>query len=252
MSTIGTPAAYGISKYLVEIIQPTLDKNNKIQNSTSFVHEAKDWKIEPTEIQVFYDVVNLYPSVPLDRSIQVIVEFLQDDHAELKKRTKLNLTDIQQLLELCLSECYFLYNNVIWTLENSGPIGLAAMAVLSECYLQRIEHISITQALTLNLAPKAFKRFVDDGHARFSNREQSLQFLDILNSQDPSIQYTIEFENENKQLSFLDVTITNTGNNSYDFKLFRKTSITNVQIKPNSNIAPHIAMGVFKGFLSRA
>ena len=105
--TIGTPA-YGISKYLVEIIQPTLNKsNNKIQNSTSFVHEAKDWKIEPTEIQVSYDAVKLYPSVPLDRSIQVIVEFLQDDHAELKKRTKLNLTDIQQLLELCLSECYF-------------------------------------------------------------------------------------------------------------------------------------------------
>ena len=113
VSTIGTPA-YGMSKYLVEIIQPTLNKsNNKIQNSTSFVHEAKDWKIEPTEIQVSYDLVNLFPSVPLDTSIQVIIEFLQDDHAELKKRTKLNLTDIQQLLELCLSECYSLYNNVI-------------------------------------------------------------------------------------------------------------------------------------------
>ena len=107
VSTIGT-SAYGITKYFVQIIQPKLNKSNyKIQNSTSFVHEAKDWKIEPTETQVSYDVVNLYPSVPLDRSIKVIVEFLQDDHAELKKRTKLNLTDIQQLLELCLSECYF-------------------------------------------------------------------------------------------------------------------------------------------------
>ena len=113
VSTIGTPA-YGIFKYLVQIIQPTLNKsNNKIQNSTSFVHEAKDRKIEPNETQVSYDVVNLYPSVPLNRSIQVIAEFLQDDHAELKKRTKLNVTDIQQLLELCLSEFYFLYNNVI-------------------------------------------------------------------------------------------------------------------------------------------
>ena len=82
VSTIGT-LAYGISKYLIEIIQPTLNKNNnKIQTSTSFVHEVKDWKIELTEIQVSYDVVNLYPSVPLDRSIQVIVECLQDDHAE--------------------------------------------------------------------------------------------------------------------------------------------------------------------------
>ena len=107
LSIMGTPT-YGISKYLVQIIQPKLNKsNNKIQNSTSFVHEPKDWKIEPTETQLSRDVVNLYPSVPLDRSIQVIVEFLQDDHAELKKRTKLNLTDIQQLLELSLNECFF-------------------------------------------------------------------------------------------------------------------------------------------------
>ena len=87
------------------------------------------------------------------------------------------------------------------------------MVVLSECYLERIEYISITQPLNLNLALKPSKRFFDDSHPRFNNREQSLQFLDILNSQDPSIQYTIEFENENKQLNFLDITITNTGNN---------------------------------------
>ena len=77
VSTIGTPA-YRISKYLAQISQPTLNKsNNKIQNSTSFAHEPKDWKIEPNEIQVYYGVANLYLSVPLDRSIQVIVEFLQ-------------------------------------------------------------------------------------------------------------------------------------------------------------------------------
>ena len=63
--------------------------------------------MEPTEIQVSYDVVNVYQSVPLDRSVRVIVEFLQDDHAELKKRTKLSLEDIKQLLELCLVNVIF-------------------------------------------------------------------------------------------------------------------------------------------------
>ena len=135
VSTIGT-LAYRISKYLAEVIQPTLNKNNnKTQNSTSFVHEEKDWKIKPTETQVSFDLVNLYPSVPLDRSIQVIVESLQDFHAKLKKRAKLNLTDIQQLLELCLSECVFLCDNVIWALKILEPIGLSIMVVLSECYL---------------------------------------------------------------------------------------------------------------------
>ena len=63
-------------KYLAEIIPPTINKNNnKIQNSTSFVHGAKDWKIKPTEIQVSYDVVNLYPSVPLTDLLKPLLNF---------------------------------------------------------------------------------------------------------------------------------------------------------------------------------
>ena len=79
VSTTGTPP-YGISKYPVKIIQPTLNKSqHKIKNSAEFVNEAKTWKISPTEIQVSYDVVNLYPSVPLDKAIDVIVEYLKND-----------------------------------------------------------------------------------------------------------------------------------------------------------------------------
>ena len=66
------------------------------------------------------------------------------------------------------------------------------------------------------------------------------------------IPYTIEYENEHKEQNFLDVTIKNNLNQSYDFAVHRKPAITNVQIKPHSNICPNIAMGIFKGFLSRA
>ena len=116
--------------------------------------------------------------------------------------------------------------------------------------LQRIEHISITRALTVNITTKIFRRFADDSHVRFKTSKRSLKFLDILNRQDLSIQYTTEFEYGSKQLSFLDVTITNISYNSYDLKIFRKILTTNVQIKPNSSIAAHITIGVFKGLLS--
>ena len=59
VSTIGTPP-YGISKYLIEILQPTLNKNeHRVINSSSFVNEAKTWSIEPTKVQVSYDVVKI-------------------------------------------------------------------------------------------------------------------------------------------------------------------------------------------------
>ena len=122
------------------------------------------------------------------------------------------------------------------------------MIVLSESYIQRLEEKSIALSFALNISPKTFKRYVDHSHARFENKQKSLQFFEILNKQDSSIQYTIEFDNNQKQLNFLDITT----KNGTDFKIFRKPAITNVQIKSNSNMAPSVSVSVFKRFSSRA
>ena len=91
------------------------------------------------------------------------------------------------------------------------------MVVLSESYLQNYEKNAIELALRFDIAPKTFCRYVDDSHARFGSRNNANEFLNVLNSQEPQIQYTIEYENEHKELNFLDVTIKNNLNQSYDF-----------------------------------
>ena len=162
---IGTPP-YEISKYLVDIIQATLNKNqHKVKNSKSFVSQAQTWKIEPDEIQVSYDVTNLYPSIPINKVIDVILQQLSEDYEDLKTRTKLTLVDIQQLIELCVSERYFFRDNVIWNLLNSGPIGISIMVVLSKSYLQNLEKKAIELASRFDIAPKTFRRYDDDSHA---------------------------------------------------------------------------------------
>ena len=126
------------------------------------------------------------------------------------------------------------------------------MVILSESYLQNLEKNAIELALTFDIAPKTFRRYVDDTHARFGSRNNATEFLNVLNSQDSQIQYTIEYENDHKELNFLDATIRNNLNHSYNFAVYRKPVITNVQIKPHSNICLNIVVGVFKGSLSRA
>ena len=126
------------------------------------------------------------------------------------------------------------------------------MVVLSESYLQYLEKNTIELALTFDIETKTFHRYVDDSHARFGSRNNANEFLNVLNSQDPQIQYTIEYESDHKELNFLDVTIRNNLNQSYDFAVYRKPAITNIQVKPHSSICPNIVMGVFKGFLLRA
>ena len=136
---------------------------------------------------------------------------LSEDYEDLKTRTKLTLVDIQQLIELCVSECYFLWDNVIWNLLNSGPIGFSIMVVLSESYLQNLEKNAVELPLRFGIAPKTFRRYVDDdSYAPFGSRNNVNEFLNILNSQDSQIQYTIAYENGHKELNFLDVTIKTT------------------------------------------
>ena len=253
VSTIGSPP-YGISSYLVKIIQPTLDKcENRLKNSRSFVNKAKTWTISPNEIQVSYDVVNLYPSVPLKEATSVLMDVLNKD-PELSKRTKLSIAQVKRLIELCLSKCYFIWNDEIHILKDSGPIGLSIMVVMAESFLQVLEAKAINEALNLQppIIPLSYYRYVDDSHSRFINLQCAEKFLDVLNNQHGQIKYTIETESKDKELQFLDTKVINTGDGKYEFCIFRKSAITNVQIKPESSHDPKILRGVFKGFIDRA
>ena len=108
------------------------------------------------------------------------------------------------------------------------------------------------EALAVQIQPKTFKRYVEDSHARFTSKHHANIFRETLKKQDSAIQYTIEYENENRSLNFLDINITNTINNKYEFKVHRKNVITNIHFKPTSCINPNIIKSVFKGFLHRA
>ena len=203
-----------------------------MKNSSTFVDLSKTWTIDPNEVQVSFDVVNLYPSAPIKEAIDIVAEMLKSD-LSLRQRTKLSVDDLRQLMELCLSKCYFLWNDKIYLLKNSAPIGLALMVVMAESFLQHHEKNAIETSSNQipSIAPKSFLRYVDDSHARFENIDHARTFQEILNNQDKNIEYTIETENSSsKSLQFLDLDITN-DNGQYTFKVHRKNAITNVQLK---------------------
>ena len=67
-------------RYLVEIIQPNLSKKkHSVLNSSSFAEESKKRNKSLSEIQTFFNAVNIYPSVPIDEAVAVIIEILNND-----------------------------------------------------------------------------------------------------------------------------------------------------------------------------
>ena len=143
------------------------------------------------EIQVSYDVIALYPSVPITKAIENLMNMLTSDIRNFETRTIFKLRHIKQLLEVCLYKSYLLWNNQNHSLENSGPIGLSLMVVLAESFLQTIEkraiNIAINKPIPVN--PITRKGYVDDTHDRFKNKQLSEEFLKILNNQEPRIQF---------------------------------------------------------------
>ena len=73
------------------------------------------------------------------------------------------------------------------------------------------EQRAIELALTKKppVAPKSFLWYVDDSHALFNNLQSAIEFKTILNNQDPNIQYTMDAEDADKSLQFLDLKIQN-------------------------------------------
>ena len=96
--------------------------------------------------------------------LDVILQQLSEDFEELQNETNGNLHPAQ-IFKLSVSACYFLWDNVIWDLLNSGPIGLSIMVVLSESYLKNLEKHAIESALKFGTATKTFCRYLNDSHA---------------------------------------------------------------------------------------
>ena len=56
--------------------------------------------MKPDETEVSYHITKLYPSIPVDKAVDVILQQVRKDYEELKKRTKIALVDVQKLTEL--------------------------------------------------------------------------------------------------------------------------------------------------------
>ena len=89
-----------------------------------------------------------YLPVPINKTVHVLIDQLNNEKGDLMRRTELFKKYIHELAELCLSKCYFLWNNAIRILKDLGPTGLRFMVVLSENYAHNLGHKALAEAST--------------------------------------------------------------------------------------------------------
>ena len=105
------PCTYNLSKYLADILKPLVSTSpHSVKNVNAFLSKIKDIHVEPDEIMISFDVVSLFTSIPLDTA-RLITEKLLTNNTSWQTKTELNIQDILDLLDLCLSTEFCFQNN---------------------------------------------------------------------------------------------------------------------------------------------
>ncbi|XP_046544213.1 uncharacterized protein LOC124254335 [Haliotis rubra] len=189
---------YSTAQHLTEILAP-LGKtaDSFISDSTDFC--TKLLKITEADQILSYDVVDLFTSVPIDETLQILRRRISELETPLD--TNLTADSIIALTSACITSTYFTWGDDYYEQISGLPMGSPLSPVLTEHYMTSFEQQALS---TSTNKPTCWYRKVDDTLVILCQDQDPAALLQHLNQQHPWVQFTVETES-NGQLPFLDV-----------------------------------------------
>ena len=229
---IGDPT-YNMCKVLTDILNP-LDEAGEsfVSNSFELKHFLKQIRINRGSRMKSLDVKALYPSVPVEKALEVTKVRLEEDET-LKERTDWSPKEIIDLLRICLETHFKTLDGRIYTQIDGTPIGKSISGPLAGIYMDWFEK-EYVYSEECELKPTMWKRMRDDIFIIWEHGEFAFEdFKKYLNEKEPRIEFTMEDEKDN-QMAFLDLHIKRT-DNALITKVYRKDTHTYRYIHWTSN-----------------
>ena len=213
---------YGVAKELAKILKQLVGKSPHHINSTQdFVEQVKHITLAPGECLSSYDVSVLFTSVPVDPALNIIKDLLEKDHT-LKERTVMAVSSIILLLEFCLKNTYFSFQDQFYEQVEGAAMGSPVSPIVANLYTEYFEQKA------LSTAPNPLRfwcRLVDDTFV--IQKEGNKQgFLQHINSVDPAIKFTVEDNKEDWSIPFLDTIVKPEGDGTLSITEYRKPPYT--------------------------
>ena len=198
---------------------------------------------------ISHDVVNLFTKTPVNPTLEIVRKRLEADKT-LKKRTKLTVDDIMELLTFCAKNVDFKFNGKIYKQSEGFAMGDPLSALMSNMFMEDLEQKAISSAPAecgLNL----WKRYVDDILNKVkSGTTETL--TSHLNTQDPTdnVKFTNE-ESQDGKLPYLDVKLIVNDDGSVRLQIYRKPTHTDQYLMFDSHHPLEHKLSVVRTLLSR-
>jgi hypothetical protein len=241
VSSINCPT-YLVSKWLQNKLLNLIQyQTYACKDRYEFINKIKDVELNDDEYFVSFDVVGLYPNVPMDTTRIIIKDWL----------TSINLSEEEiheymMLVNLCTNQTTFSFNGNLYSQIDGTAMGSPLSCILANIFMSHFEFLA---QQSLSYFPRVWIRYVDDVFAIFNKNEDINNFTRQLNSIYPSIKFTFEIE-INKQLPFLDLLVIKNDKN-IEFDIYRKSTHTERYITSDSFHPPQQKRAIFHSLIHR-
>lgn len=214
VASVGAPTEF-LASFLTEILTKAYDYENEYYIKDSFqVTELFNGMILPDNYVIAsLDVVSLFSNVYLDACLRAI-------HKNWDRiGTFCNITEdsFMNLISFLFDNTYFSFDNKIYKQTFGTPMGASISPILAAYVMDDLLD-TVIPVLSFNL--HFIKKYVDDIILAIP-KDGTTEILDTINSYDPYIQFTIETENEENTVPFLDTKFIRS-NNKITIDWYRK------------------------------
>ena len=244
LSMVGS-AAHKLSKYLTNVLKPVEDHycHHCIKDSFEIVDQLKTRDFGCQVATSSLDIVSLYTSVPVDDCINVINGCIGDGGVDIRLDRDLLIN----LLKLCVKNVQFLFNKQYYPQIDGVAMGSPLGPILANIFVGYIER----QALDAQISGvRIYRRYVDDTFVVGDTKESIVNLANKLNSVNENIKFTVEHEDSEGTLPFLDVLIKNS-EGKFTFSWYHKQNWSGSILHFNSFVPHKWKSGLLKGYKHR-
>lgn len=238
---------YRVAQYLdfylypLSILHPAF-----IKDTYHFLQIISTLTIPADSFLFTMDVVGLYTNIPIAAGVDCVRRLFLE-HPDPRRPDE----ELLQLLVINLTRNDFVFNQQFYLQVKGTAMGKRFAPSYANIFMADWERGALGKC---SLKPVAYYRYLDDVWGVWSGpREAFLEFVEILNSHDPSIQ--LQYVLGDESIDFLDTTVYKGPNFAQtrvlDTKVFFKTTDTHALLHRSSFHPRHTFRGLVKSQLIR-
>lgn len=220
-----------VDRLLAKQLTPLLAfLERRLKDTKAFLqHLASMKRSLPTDTILYsFDVESLYPSIPQQEAIEIVVKFFQKHKHKIKGR-KASTEWIREALNLVVGSNIFQFNGQHYQQVKGTAMGTSISVALAEIYVYTT--IEENPFIKSNIQ---WKRYIDDIFGIHQGSEEKLlETFRKLNTINPALKFTMELSRE--RITFLDTEVYIDGSRKLQTTIHYKESDLHQYLHANSS-----------------